>query len=75
MRLLYGEASSVEDIIKEYRIETKAIMKDVAEICWFMRGGITWDQGMNLTHKQRKVIKEVINDNIERVKQTGLALL
>lgn len=56
-------------------MDSRAITKDIAEICWYMRGSITWDQAWRLTHKQKQVISQVIKDNIERTEKTGLALL
>ena len=75
MTLLYGSPENIEKAIKQFQRETKAIMKDIAEICWFMRGSISWCEAWNLSYKNRKVIKDVINDNIERVKTTGMAIL
>lgn len=56
-------------------IASKAIIKEVAEICWYMRGSITWDQAWNLTPKQKEVIRKVIRGNIERTEKTGMPLL
>lgn len=75
MMLLNGKPEDIEKTIKQFQRESKAIMKDIAEICWFMRGSISWSEAWNLSYKARKAIKDVINDNIERVKQTGMAIL
>ena len=40
-----------------------------------MRGGINIDQAWNLSHEEREIIMELIENNIERTKESGIALL
>ena len=49
--------------------------KDVAELCWYMRGSITWDQAWRLSPMQRGEIMKVINQNIENTEKSGLPLV
>lgn len=37
-----------------------------------MRGGLTYDEGMTLSYKEREIINELINDNLEVTKESGL---
>lgn len=37
-----------------------------------MRGGITYEEAMNLSYAERTVIGDIIKDNLETVKKTGL---
>jgi len=39
---------------------------------WFMRGGLTYDQAMALGVQEREIINELIKDNLETTKKTGL---
>ena len=39
---------------------------------WFMRGGLTYDQAMALGLSERDLIGELIKDNLETTKKTGL---
>lgn len=48
-----------------------AIMKEVAEICWYMRGGVTWDQAWQLTQPEKIQIFKTIKENVERMQKTG----
>ena len=63
------------ELLQDMTIASKAITKEVAEICWYMRGSITWDQAWRLTPKQKEVIRRVIKDNIERTEKTRMPLL
>lgn len=65
----------ISDLLEKMEAESRAIIKEMAEICWYMRGSITWDQALRLTHTEKKAISSVIKDNIERTEKTGLALL
>lgn len=40
-----------------------------------MRGGIDIDQAWNLSFEEREIIMELIENNIERTKESGIALL
>lgn len=37
-----------------------------------MRGGISYEQAMNLSHEERSLIGEIIKENMETTKKTGL---
>jgi hypothetical protein len=38
-----------------------------------MRGGLTLDEGYALTFEDRKIISDLIKENLETTKKTGLA--
>jgi hypothetical protein len=37
-----------------------------------MRGGLTYEEACNLSPEERKTIGEIIKDNMETTKKTGL---
>ena len=51
--------------------EARAVKKDVLRLCWYMRG-LSYEEGMNLTWEDREIIGEIIKDNLETTKKTGL---
>jgi len=51
--------------------ESKALKEEALKFCWFMRGGLTYTEAMNLSTDERKIISEIINDNLETTKKTG----
>ena len=55
--------------------QSRAIMEEVADICWYMRGSVTWDQAWRLTLNERKAISKTIKSNIERTEKHGMPLL
>jgi hypothetical protein len=52
--------------------EVHNIKKDIAKICWYMRGGLTYTEGMNMSYDERKMLNEIIKDNLNTTKDTGL---
>lgn len=51
--------------------EAKAIKKDVLKLCWYMRG-LSYAEGMNMSWEEREIIGEIIKENLETTKKTGL---
>ena len=52
--------------------EANAIRSENMKMCWYMRGGITYTEVMNLSHAERKIIGSIIKENLETTKKTGL---
>ena len=51
--------------------EAKEIKKDILKICWYMRGMSYWDALM-LSSEERGIIGDIIKDNLETTKKSGL---
>lgn len=52
--------------------EAKQIKDEMFRICWSMRGGITLDQAMQLSFRDRESIAELVKSNLETTKKSGL---
>jgi len=61
--------------LNELASESRALKKQVLEICWYMRGSINIDQAWQLSLDDRSMIMDIIEQNIERTKESGIALL
>jgi len=44
---------------------------EIMKICWFMRGGVTWQEALNLSPEERTVISKLVKENMETTKKTG----
>jgi hypothetical protein len=51
--------------------EAKAIKKDVLKLCWYMRG-LSYSEAMHLSWEERELVGEIIKENLETTKKTGL---
>jgi hypothetical protein len=52
--------------------ETRDVRREALQMCWYMRGGITYDQAMQLSVSERTLISELIKENLETTKKSGL---
>jgi len=62
----------IVELLESYDKETKAIKKDLLTTCWFMRGSISYDSAMMLSFDDRRTITDIIKDNLETTKESGL---
>ena len=52
--------------------ESKALKEEVIRLCWFMRGGLSYEDAMLLSSDDRKIISKLIQDNMETTKKSGM---
>lgn len=62
----------IAEILQQMEKESKAIREEILKICWYMRGGINYDQAMMLSRQEREIIAKIIKDNLETTKNTKL---
>lgn len=53
-------------------MEAIEIKKDLLKLCWFMRGGLSYQESLHLEHDERKIIGDIIKENLETTKKSGL---
>ena len=51
--------------------QARVIKKEALQICWYMRG-MSYTEVMNLRHEEREIVGEIIKENLETTKKTGL---
>ena len=64
-----------EDIelwISSMETESRAIREESIRFTWWMRGGINYEQALNLSAEERKIISDIIKENMEATKKSGL---
>ena len=52
--------------------ESNDIRQEALKMAWYMRGGLTYDQAMSLGITERKLIGDLIKENLETTKKSGL---
>ncbi len=52
--------------------EAKLIKKDCLKLCWYMRG-LSYAEIMHMSWDEREIIGEIIQENLETTKKTGLS--
>lgn len=53
--------------------EAKELRAEIFKIVWFMRGGISVDEAMLLTDRDRELIGKQIKENLEITKKSGIS--
>jgi hypothetical protein len=59
--------------VADYEGEVKSIKKNILKMCWYMRGGVTYDELMDMSVTERNIIGSIIEENLETTKKSGMA--
>jgi len=51
--------------------EARAIKKECLKVCWYMRG-LSFSEAMHLSWEEREIVGEIIKENLETTKKSGL---
>jgi hypothetical protein len=62
----------VMEIVAKYEGDIKSIKKNVLQMCWHMRGGVTYEEIMNMSISERNLIGKIIEEHMETTKKSGL---
>ena len=63
--------SDIMAYLKEMEKDSKQIKHDVFRLCWYMRGGLTYFEAMTIAPDDKKILGDIIKDNLETTKKTG----
>ena len=65
----------IERLIKDYEKNIAELKTVVAQICWYMRGGVNYSQLMEMSNRDFKYFNNVVEDNIELSKKNNTIIL
>ena len=57
--------------LKDLDSETKNLKHELLKICWYMRGGVTYQEALNMSLEERRIVSNIVKDNLETTKKTG----
>ena len=49
----------------------KEIRNELLKICWYMRGGVTYEESAAMSPDDRKMVANLVKENLETTKKTG----
>lgn len=52
--------------------EADQIRQENLKLTWYMRGGVSYEQVMNMSIKERTLISEIAKENLETTKKSNL---
>ena len=59
-------------MLSTFERESKALREEVLRLCWWMRGGLTYDEAYMLSPQEREIIGKIIESNMEATKKSGM---
>jgi hypothetical protein len=59
-------------MLEGYEREARAIKEEALRFCWWMRGGISYEDSMMLSRDEREIIGDIIKENLENTKKSGM---
>ena len=62
----------ISDIVDRYEKDVKNIKDDALQISWYMRGGVSYQDAMNMSTTEKELVSKIIKDNLETTKKTGM---
>lgn len=66
------EPSEVEELIKGYEDEVRALKDDSLRLAWYMRGALSYNEAMMLGLSDKEILAKIIKDNIKTTEETKL---
>ena len=49
-----------------------SIRSELLKLCWYMRGGMTYTEAMQMSFKERELIGNIVKENLDTTKKSGL---
>jgi hypothetical protein len=66
------DIAGIEQAVKDYEQESKALKDELFRICWYMRGSVSYTESLMLSHEEREIISKIIEKNLEITKDSGV---
>ena len=70
--LLNLSPERIKKLIDQYEKDTNEIKKSALTMCWYMRGGVSYEDILNMGTEERKAINDIIENNLETTKKSQL---
>ena len=52
--------------------EAVAIKHNAIRMAWYMRGGVSYEDVLNMSNEERNTISKLIEDNLDTTKKSGM---
>lgn len=63
---------SIVKLLEQFEKDSKALKKELFRLCWYMRGGLSYDEASMLSYEERRIINDIIEENLETTEKTKL---
>lgn len=69
---MYLDVKGIEELVKSYDNNTKAIKEELLKLSWYMRGGLDYNLAHLLTPEDREIIGKIVEEHLETTRESGL---
>ena len=63
--------SEIVSHLKDFDNQAKNLKLELMKICWFMRGGMSWNEALNLSPDERTIASQLVKENMDTTTKTG----
>ena len=63
--------SEIVSHLKDFDNQAKNLKLELMKICWFMRGGMSWTEALNLSPDERAIASQLVKENMDTTKKSG----
>ena len=65
-------SDQIAKLIDQMDKDITNIKQEALQMSWYMRGGISYEQALQLSKSERDIIGKIIKENMETTKKSGL---
>lgn len=66
------DIEEIKLLIERFDKDSKALRKEILDLCWHMRGGLSYDDGMMLSHEDRDILHKIVKEHLDTTQKTNL---
>lgn len=62
----------IAEMLDDFDKDSKALRKSILKLCWYMRGGLTFEEAMTMGFQDRELVNEIVSENLKTTEETKL---
>lgn len=66
MTLKTGSQQDIINMFNQFRGDVRNSIQSVIQLVYFMRGSVSYNEMMNMTHMEREMIGDFVSDRLEQ---------
>lgn len=72
MKLLVLDSEDIKKLLDDMEEEVNSIKSGCLRMSWYMRGGVSYVDILNMSMTERETINKIITDNLETTKTSKM---
>ena len=64
--------AEIQELLDSMDRQAQSMKTELLKLTWYMRGGVTYDQILTMNSRERDAIGNIIKENLETTKRSGL---